>query len=84
MKLKDWRELICFSLTYRSIPFQDSLVLGNGQIYKADKCPDENLKYLLQRLSQDIIIVMRDLEIDQVEYAFLKCILLFDPGKLSF
>ena len=57
------------------------MVLGNGQLYKADKCPDENLKYLLQRLSQDIIIVMRDLEIDQVEYAFLKCILLFDPGK---
>lgn len=72
---------MCCSFIYRSIPYSDALLLANGHLFRPQTCPDENLKYLFQRLSQDIIEVMRDLKIDQIEFACLKCIILFDPGK---
>ena len=62
------------------MPFTDSMLLANGHLFRPQSCSDENLKYLFQRLSSDIIDVMRDLKIDNVEFACLKCILLFDPG----
>lgn len=48
-----------------------------------DTCPDENFKYLLQRLSQDILFIMHELNVDRTEMAILKAILLFDPGKVE-
>ena len=68
---------------FRSIPYQDALLLGNGQLYKIDLCQDENFKYLLQRLSQDIVCIMRELKINRIELACLKAILLFDPDAKS-
>ena len=53
----------------------NSLLLGNNHLVNLETCPDENFKYLLQRLSQDIV-----LNVDRIEMALLKAILLFDPG----
>jgi retinoid X receptor alpha len=75
----NWRELMCCSFIYRSMPCGDALLLANGHLFRPSSCTDENLKYLFQRLSEDIIEVMRDLKIDQIEFACLKCIILFDP-----
>lgn len=75
----NWRELLCCCLTYRSLQYNESLLLSNGQLVRINTCPDENLRYLLERLSSDVIGVMKDLKIDHVEMACLKCILLFDP-----
>lgn len=77
---KDWRELLCCCLTYRSLQYSESLLLSNGQLVRINSCPDENLRYLLERLANDIMSVMKDLKIDNIEMACLKCILLFDPG----
>ena len=59
-----------------------SLLLGNNHLVNLDTCPDENFKYLLQRLSEDIVFIMNELKVDNVEMMILKTILLFDPGKL--
>lgn len=75
----NWREIICFCFTYRSIPYEDALLLANGYLFKIESCQEENLKYLLQRLNQDIVSVIRDLKLDIIELACLKCIMLFDP-----
>nr|ASL70559.1 nuclear receptor [Brachionus calyciflorus] len=75
----NWRELLCSCLTYRSVNQGDSLVLTNGQMVRINACPDENLRYLLERLASDIIGVIKELKVDSVEMACLKCILLFDP-----
>jgi len=61
------------------MPFSDSLLMANGHLFKVQSCPDENLKYMLERLAQDIIPVMSELNIDQYELACLKAIILFDP-----
>lgn len=51
-------------------------------MFSPDDSSDENLKFLVERLIEDIINVMKDLEIDRVELSLLKLILLFDSGKL--
>ncbi len=68
---------------YRSLPYvnSNSLLLGNNHLVNLETCPDENFKYLLQRLSQDIVFIMHELNVDRVEMALLKAILLFDPGN---
>jgi len=79
----NYRELICLSCTYRSMPYNDSLLMANGHLFKAQSCPDENLKYIMERLTQDVITVMTELNIDQIELTCLKAILLFDPDAKS-
>ncbi len=54
--------------------------MSNGHLFKVQTCQDENLKYILERLTYDIISVMIELNIDQIELTFLKAIILFDPG----
>jgi len=75
----NWRELVCCSFIFRSIPYAESLLLANGHLFRINSCPDENLRYLLERLCHDVISVMKDLKIDPIEIACLKCIQLFDP-----
>lgn len=74
----NWREILCCSVAHRSIPYDETLHLANGYIFTIDSCKDESLKYLINRLSEDIINIMRNLEIDRVELALLKLIMLFD------
>ena len=75
--------MVVCSLVFRSIPYKDALLLGNGNLFLIEQCQDENFRYLLQRLSQDIVFIMRDLNVNKVEVACLKGILLFDPGKFD-
>ena len=63
------------------MPFNESLLMANGHLFKVQSCPDENLKYILERLTQDMIPVVSELNIDLYELTCLKAIVLFDPGK---
>lgn len=80
--LSDWREILCCSVVHRSVPYHDTLLLANGYMFSPDHSSDENLKLLVERLIEDIVNVMKDLEIDRVEMSLLKLILLFDSGKV--
>lgn len=60
------------------------LHLANGYMFDPSSCTDENLKYLVDRLQEDIISIFKDLEVDRIELALLKAIILFDPGKKMF
>lgn len=73
-------DINCLSLTYRSMPYNESLLLSDGCLFKPEVLQNESLKYILTRLVQDVIFVMRELEIDQTELVLLRCILLFDSG----
>ena len=70
-------------MAHRSIHYDDALLLATGQTFSADKLQDENLKYLVERLIEDIVNMLKDLDIDRVELALLKLIILFDSGKLQ-
>lgn len=72
--------MLCCALVYRSIPYNDSLLLANSCLVNIETCQDENFKYLLQRLSQDIVFIMRELKVNRTELAILKAIVLYDPG----
>ncbi len=54
-------------------------MLNDGGYFHPSTCVDENMKYLFQRLSSDIVSVLKDMQMDKTEYACLKCIQLFDP-----
>ena len=59
-------------------------MLNDGGYFHPSTCMDENMKSLFQRLSLDVISVLKEMQIDSVEYALLKCIQLFDPGSSRF
>lgn len=74
----NWREILCLTAGHRSIPYENSILLANGQIFNTKTCTNENLNFLAKRLQEDVIDLMKDLEIDRVELALLKLIILFD------
>jgi hypothetical protein len=80
----DWREIIVATTAYRSMSYEDSILSATGYLFKVNSCQDETLAYMLERLSQDIAGVMRDLNVDLIETALLKAIFLFDPGQFFF
>lgn len=78
---ENWREILCLSLAHRSIHYDDTLLLASGNIFhSSQKDMDENLKYLVDRLIEDIVNLIKDLDIDRVELALLKLMLLFDSN----
>ena len=50
------------------MPYNDSLLMANGHLFKAQSCPDENLKYIMERLTQDVITVMTELNMTTSAY----------------
>lgn len=75
----NWQDILCVSLVHRSTSYENMLHLANGRIFDPTECTDENLKYLINRLQEEIIIIFRELEVDRIELALLKVIILFDP-----
>jgi hypothetical protein len=56
------------------------LLLATGGVLSADQLTDDSLKSLVERLIEDVVNMMKDLDIDRIELALLKLILLFDSG----
>lgn len=79
--IEDWRELLCCSITYRSLPYDQALLLSNGHLFQIASCLDQNLAPLFQHISIKIIPIMKEMRTSPVEIACLKYIILFDPGK---
>lgn len=77
---KDWREILCISLAHRSIICENTLLLATGSLFTAEKLSDVTLQSLVHLLISDIVNRIKELDIDRIELAFLKLLLLFDSG----
>ena len=72
--------MICCVTIDGSLPYSKGIIAFNGILVRPSSISDEIISYLYERLSFDIVSVMRDLKIDMIELALLKSIFLFDPG----
>ncbi|XP_053556855.1 hepatocyte nuclear factor 4-beta [Bombina bombina] len=62
----------------RSLPYKDFLLLGNDFIIPMH-CPELEIARVATRILDELVKPLREIEIDENEYACLKAILFFDP-----
>ncbi|XP_072277975.1 hepatocyte nuclear factor 4-beta-like [Pyxicephalus adspersus] len=62
----------------RSLPYQDFLLLGNDFIIPM-QCPELEIARVAVRILDELVKPLREIQIDDNEYACLKAIIFFDP-----
>ncbi|XP_068117191.1 hepatocyte nuclear factor 4-beta-like isoform X2 [Hyperolius riggenbachi] len=62
----------------RSLPYKDFLLLGNDFIIPM-QCPDVEIARVALRILDELVKPLREIQIDENEYACLKAIIFFDP-----
>ncbi|CAN2389256.1 Hepatocyte nuclear factor [Pristimantis euphronides] len=62
----------------RSLPYKDFLLLGNDFIIPM-QCPELEIARVAVRILEELVRPLRDIQIDDQEYACLKAIIFFDP-----
>lgn len=72
-------EHLLLGLSKRSLILKDVLLLGNDHIIPR-LTPDQEITRLGCRIIDEIVTVMKDINIDDNEFACLKAIVFFDPG----
>uniref|UniRef100_A0A8C3Q2A2 Hepatocyte nuclear factor 4-beta n=1 Tax=Chrysolophus pictus TaxID=9089 RepID=A0A8C3Q2A2_CHRPC len=72
-------EHLLLGVAKRSIPYTDFLLLGNDFIIPMH-CPELEIARVATRILDELVKPLRDIQIDDSEYACLKAIIFFDPG----
>lgn len=72
-------EHLLLGLSKRSLSMKDVLLLGNDHIMPR-LTPDPEITRIGCRILDEIVAVMKDVNIDDNEFACLKAIVFFDPG----
>uniref|UniRef100_A0A8C5QBY2 Hepatocyte nuclear factor 4-beta-like n=1 Tax=Leptobrachium leishanense TaxID=445787 RepID=A0A8C5QBY2_9ANUR len=62
----------------RSLPYRDFLLLGNDFIIPMH-CPELEIARVATRILDELVKPLREIQIDENEYACLKAIIFFDP-----
>ncbi|XP_073516013.1 hepatocyte nuclear factor 4-beta-like isoform X2 [Phyllobates terribilis] len=62
----------------RSLPYKDFLLLGNDFIIPM-QCPELEIARVAVRILDELVKPLREIQIDDNEYACLKAIIFFDP-----
>ncbi|XP_042196409.1 hepatocyte nuclear factor 4-beta isoform X2 [Callorhinchus milii] len=71
-------EHLLLGVARRSIPYKDILLLGNDFII-ARYCPELEIMRVASRILDELVKPLRDLQIDENEFACLKAVVFFDP-----
>lgn len=74
-----WCEHCCLRLAARNGPKSESIVLGHGLACKKDRIEDPEVRRVLQRIFNEVAYWLDYLNVDRVEIACLKGIILFNP-----
>ncbi|RWS27981.1 hepatocyte nuclear factor 4-gamma-like protein [Leptotrombidium deliense] len=72
-------EHLLLGLARRSINLKDQLILGNDFVIFRHS-PDEEINRIGIRIMDELVTVLRDVNIDDMEFACLKAIVFFDPS----
>uniref|UniRef100_A0A673AKD7 Hepatocyte nuclear factor 4, gamma n=1 Tax=Sphaeramia orbicularis TaxID=375764 RepID=A0A673AKD7_9TELE len=73
-------EHLLLGVAKRSMPFKDFLLLGNGCVIHRNS-PEPEICRVANRVLDELVQPFQDIQIDENEYAALKAIVFFDPGK---
>ena len=76
-------EHLILGVARRSIPHKDILLLGNDGIIPRNTT-DVDIGRVAVRILDELVKPLRDVQIDDSEFACLKAIVFFDPGRLIF
>ena len=79
-----WCEHCTLRLAARNGPKSDNILLGHGLACKADQIEDPEVRRMIMRIFNEIAYWLDYLNVDRVEMACLKGIILFNPGKKTF
>ncbi|XP_029463944.1 hepatocyte nuclear factor 4-beta-like isoform X1 [Rhinatrema bivittatum] len=71
-------EHLLLGVAKRSIPYKDFLLLGNDFIIHMH-CPELEIARVATRILDELVKPLREIQIDDNEYACLKAIVFFDP-----
>ncbi|KAJ7311879.1 hypothetical protein JRQ81_006194 [Phrynocephalus forsythii] len=71
-------EHLLLGVAKRSIPYTDFLLLGNDFIIPM-QCPELEIARVAMRILDELVKPLREIQIDENEYACLKAIVFFDP-----
>uniref|UniRef100_H2ZRX7 Hepatocyte nuclear factor 4 beta n=1 Tax=Latimeria chalumnae TaxID=7897 RepID=H2ZRX7_LATCH len=71
-------EHLLLGLAKRSILYKDILLLGNDFVIPMH-CPDPEIARVATRILDELVKPLRDIQVDENEYACLKAIVFFDP-----
>ncbi|ETE66073.1 Hepatocyte nuclear factor 4-beta, partial [Ophiophagus hannah] len=71
-------EHLLLGVAKRSIPYTNFLLLGNDFIIPM-QCPELEIARVAIRILDELVKPLRDIQIDENEYACLKAIVFFDP-----
>ncbi|XP_069758246.1 hepatocyte nuclear factor 4-beta-like isoform X3 [Narcine bancroftii] len=71
-------EHLLLGLARRSIPYKDVLLLGNDFIIPRH-CPELEIMRVANRILDELVKPLLDLQIDENEFACLKAVVFFDP-----
>ena len=74
-------EHLLLGLSRRSVQIKDILLLGNDFIIPRHS-PHPEICQVGNRILDEIVAVMRDVRMDDSEFACLKAIVFFDPSKV--
>ena len=75
-----WCEHCTLKLAARNGPKSENIVLGHGLACKKDRVEDPEVRRVLQRVFNEVAYWLDYLNVDRVEMACLKGIILFNPG----
>lgn len=73
-------EHLILGVAKRSQPFSEVLLLSNDSIITR-KNADVDVGHVASRILDEIVAPMREIQVDDSEYACLKALVFFDPGK---
>lgn len=73
-------EHLILGVTRRSMVVKDVLLLGNDGIIPRNAA-DLEMGTIAARVLDELVAAFRDIQIDDTEFACIKAIVFFDPGK---
>lgn len=73
-------EHLLLGLARRSLPFKDILLLGNDFIIPRHS-QEIDISRIASRILDELVRPLREVQIDDSEFACLKAVVFFDPGE---
>lgn len=77
-----WHELILADIAYRSTATK--LLLWPERVMERNDAEILGYRIIFDRIINELTVRFKDLEIDRMEIAALRCAILYNPGNLKF
>lgn len=81
MCVAGWNELLIASFAYRSTTLSDTLVLSSTLHVQRSVAMQMRVDFIFDRIITELVVKMREMNLDQTEIGCLRAVVLFNPGQ---